>query len=129
MFGKIAKATTLATVIAIGTAGMSTTPAAAGGIGIEFQFGSPGYGPGYGHGPRYGNGPAWGPGWGQGPAWGNRGFCKPRRAVKKARNMGVRKARIVRKNNRKVVVKGWRHGYPAKVVFANRHRCPVIALR
>ncbi|WP_394688344.1 hypothetical protein [Hoeflea sp.] len=59
----------------------------------------------------------------------DRGFCKPRRALKKARHMGVRRADIVRAGYRRVVVEGIKHHRPVRVVFANERRCPVIAVR
>ncbi len=124
MFGKIAQSFALAALIGVGSMAVTTEQASAGGGGVGFsiEFGSPGYGPGWGW------GPGWGPGWGNGPKP-NKGICKPRRAAKKAWKMGVRNGRIVRRNHKRVVVKGWRYGYPVKVVFANRRHCPVIALR
>ena len=124
MFGKIAQSFALAALIGVGSMAVTTDQASAGGGGVGFsiEFGSPGYGPGWGW------GPGWGPGWGNGPKP-NKGICKPRRAAKKAWKMGVRNGRIVRRNHKRVVVKGWRYGYPVKVVFANRRHCPVIALR
>lgn len=59
----------------------------------------------------------------------DRGYCKPRRALRKARRMGLRHTDIVRANHRKVVVEGYRHHRPVRVVFANQHRCPVIRVR
>ncbi len=122
MFGKIAQSFALAALIGVGSMAVTTEQASAGGGGVGFsiEFGSPGYGPGWGW------GPGWGPGYGPKP---HKGICKPRRAAKKAWKMGVRNGRIVRRNHKRVVVKGWRHGYPVKVVFANRRHCPVIALR
>jgi hypothetical protein len=118
MLGKIVKTAALVAMIGVGTAAATTgQAAAAGGFGFSIEVG-----PGWGSGPGYG----WGPGYGSRP---HRGICKPRRAVKKARHMGVRSGRIVRRNHRRVVVRGWRRGYPVRVVFANRRHCPVIALR
>lgn len=59
----------------------------------------------------------------------DRGFCKPHRALKKARHMGVRRADIVRAGYRRVVIEGFKHHRPVRVVFANEHRCPVIGVR
>ncbi len=121
MLSKFVKTAALAALIGVGSMAAATVPAAAGGGGFTIQFGT-GYGPGWGW------GPGWGPGYGKG--YGPKpNICKPKRAVNKARNMGVRKTRIVRRNPNRVVVKGWRHGYPVRVVFANRRHCPVIALR
>ena len=123
MFGKITKTAALAALIGVSSMAVTAGQAAAGGsVGFSVEFGSPGYGQGWG--PSWG--PVWGPGYGPKP---QRGICKPRRAVKKAWKMGVRNGRIVRRNNKRVVVRGWRYGYRVKVVFANRRHCPVVALR
>ena len=58
-----------------------------------------------------------------------RGVCAPRRALQKARRMGVRHAHIARVNRRVVVIKGYRYGDRAKVKFGRSRRCPVIAFR
>tara|TARA_R110002126_G_scaffold92837_1_gene220123 strand:- start:6534 stop:6899 length:366 start_codon:yes stop_codon:yes gene_type:complete len=121
MFTQIIKTTALIAMVAVGTAGVSATQASAANVGIEFQIG--GFGNGHGHGPR------WGHGHNRGPNWGNRGSCRPQRAVRKASNMGVRHARVIRANNQRVVVKGWKRGSPTRVIFANRQHCPVIARR
>lgn len=56
----------------------------------------------------------------------DRGFCKPRKAVRKARRMGLRRAHIKRVNNRKVVVVGRMDGYRERMVFANVRGCPRV---
>ncbi len=119
MISKIVKMAALVAMVGVGSVAATTQQAAAGGIEFSIEVGR-------GSGPSWGPGPGWGPYWGPPP---NRGKCKPRRAVKKARHMGVRGSRIVRRNHKRVVVRGWRHGYPVKVVFGNRRHCPVIALR
>lgn len=119
MLGNIVKTTAMVALIGVGSVAATAQQAAAGGVQFSIEVGR-------GWGPNWGNGPGWGPGYGAPP---RRGICKPRRAVKKARHMGVRGSRIVRRNHRRVVVRGWRHGYPVKVVFGNRRHCPVIALR
>ena len=58
-----------------------------------------------------------------------RGVCAPRRALRKARRMGVRRAHIARVNRHVVVVKGYRYGGRAKVKFGRSRHCPVIAFR
>ena len=58
-----------------------------------------------------------------------RRICTPRRAIRKARRMGVRGARIVRVNNRVIVVRGYRYGGSAKVKFGRSANCPVIVFR
>lgn len=58
-----------------------------------------------------------------------RGFCRPGRALHKARHMGLRRAEIVRAGHRRVVVEGFRHHRPIRVAFANERHCPVIGWR
>lgn len=60
---------------------------------------------------------------------GHRDVCRPHRAVRKARHMGVRHADVVRAGRGRVVVAGFKHRRPVRVVFANERRCPVIAVR
>lgn len=116
MFAKILKASTLAALIAVGATAATTSQASAGDFKFGIIIGGPGYGPG--------------PHWGAGPKWNKpRGVCKSGRAVNKARNFGVRKARVVRRNPNRVVVRGWRYGYQTRVVFANTRNCPVIRFR
>ena len=55
-----------------------------------------------------------------------RRICTAQRALNKARNMGLRRARIVDAGPRRVVVAGFdRHGRD-RVVFANQRGCPVL---
>ena len=58
-----------------------------------------------------------------------RGVCEPRKALRKARRMGVRRAHIARVNRHVVVVKGYRYGGRAKVKFGRSRHCPVVAFR
>jgi hypothetical protein len=51
--------------------------------------------------------------------------CTVERASMKARHMGIRNQRITR-NDWSIKVRGTRHGYPARVVFAREPGCPVI---
>ena len=51
--------------------------------------------------------------------------CTVERASLKARHMGIRNQRISR-NEWSIKVRGTRHGYPARVVFAREPGCPVI---
>jgi len=53
-------------------------------------------------------------------------FCSPRRAVNKARRMGVRHARVAHVNHRTIGVKGRRHGHRSYIVFARAPHCPVL---
>ncbi len=55
--------------------------------------------------------------------------CKPRRAKRKARHMGLRDAYIARVKRRAIVVKGYYRGEPTKIKFGRSRHCPVIAVR
>jgi hypothetical protein len=62
--------------------------------------------------------------------WGRHdGRCSVERALNKARDMGLRRARVTEVNRRFVEVSGRRHGGHGRVVFANQSRCPVVAVR
>ena len=121
--------TTLAALV-VATAGVAASaPAAtAGGIGFEFSIGGPSGGivirdndrrGGRDHGGRDGR-----DGFG-----GHRDVCRPDVAIDKARDMGVRRADVVRAGERRVVVEGFRHHRPVRVIFANERHCPVIGFR
>lgn len=58
--------------------------------------------------------------------WGGRGRCSPGLAVQKAREFGLRRARIADVSPRKVVVEGFRRGGYSRIVFANDRHCPVL---
>ncbi len=51
--------------------------------------------------------------------------CHPRRALRKARHRGIRRAHILRVSRRGVLVGGRKWGDRVVIGFANRHRCPV----
>ncbi len=56
--------------------------------------------------------------------------CGPRRALKRAYHLGLYDTHIARVNHKKIVVKGWNRGYPAKVVFKRTHHgCKIIKAR
>ncbi|MBN9044810.1 MAG: antifreeze protein [Rhizobiales bacterium] len=55
----------------------------------------------------------------------HRGMCSVNWARNKAARMGIRNARVVYRG-RAVQVRGWRHGRPAHVTFANVRGCPTI---
>lgn len=113
---------TLAALVVAAAGVTASAPAAnADSFGFGFSFGGPGGGVYFHDGGRHRGG------W-ERPGH-RRGFCKPNRAVRKARHMGVRRADVVRANHRRVVVAGFRHHRPVRVVFANQRRCPVIAVR
>lgn len=121
MFGKSVKSILAAVVVASSAALAPTSAAQAGGnFGVYIGGGHSGIyiGNGY-HSPRYRTGYKR-----------QRGFCGPRRAVNKARHMGVRRAEVVRVNGERIVVAGFNRGHRAKVVFkrASKH-CRVIRTR
>lgn len=117
MFKKIIRVAALGAVLAAGVIGAVATTAAtsqsaaAQSIGFEFRFGNAPF-IRHHHRPRFA-----------------RNFCDPRQAVGKASRMGVRRAHVVRHAPRRVAVRGFRHGHPIRVVFANQSGCPVIAYR
>ena len=55
--------------------------------------------------------------------------CSPRRALHKARGLGIHRAYVSRVGRNRVVVRGQRRGHTQRAVFANRPSCPVIAYR
>lgn len=71
-------------------------------------------------------GPRHGDRWDRGS---RRGECSPRLALRKARDMGVRGADVVRINDRAVVVAGYKRGGPTALRFAQARGCPVIGYR
>lgn len=79
---------------------------------FSVQFGNPG--------PRYYHGGH--------PRHRQASYCSDRRAVSKARDMGLRNAHVARSGSRSVEVRGWSHrrGHSA-ITFARAPHCPVIA--
>lgn len=123
--------TTLAALV-VATAGVAASaPAAnAGSIGFELSIGGPGNGiviRERDHDRRGGRDHDRRAGWDR--FEGYRDVCRPRQAVNKARDMGLRRAEIVRANDRRVVVEGFRHHRPTRVAFANERGCPVLGVR
>ncbi|SOE12810.1 hypothetical protein SAMN05877838_0901 [Hoeflea halophila] len=115
---------TLAALVVAAAGVTASAPAAnAGGFGFEFSFGGPGGGVVI-H--DYGRRGGWNRFEGHRR---HRDVCRPHRAIKKARHMGVRRPDVVRLNNRRVVVQGVRHHRSVRVVFANQRHCPVIRIR
>lgn len=51
--------------------------------------------------------------------------CSVEGAKMKAHRMGIRNARVIYRG-KSVQVRGWRHGRPTGVVFANMRGCPII---
>lgn len=121
--------------LVVATAGLAASaPAAtAGGIGFEFSIGGPGGGVIVRDHGRHGGWDRFeghrGGGWDRWEGHRGRDVCRPHRAIKKARHMGVRRADVVRAGHRRVVVEGFRHHRPVRVIFANERHCPVIGFR
>ncbi len=57
--------------------------------------------------------------------WGGRGRCSPDLAVAKARDFGMRRARVVDMSPRRVVVEGIRRGDYTRMIFVNDRGCPI----
>jgi hypothetical protein len=119
--------------LVVATAGVAATaPAAtAGGIGFEFSIGGPGGGV-----IVRDHGRGWDRFEGHRGGWdryeghrGGRDVCRPHRAIEKARDMGIRRADVIRAGHRRIVVEGFRHHRPVRVIFANERHCPVIGFR
>lgn len=122
------KTTLMAVVIGLGAFGINAATATQAqashvDVGIYFDGGSFGFGfnNGHGHG-HYGHGH-------HRPHRYTRRACNSRKALRKARRMGVRHAGVTHRSRRSVVVKGWKHGHRIKVRFANQRRCPVVSVR
>ncbi|AKH99512.1 hypothetical protein IMCC20628_00791 [Hoeflea sp. IMCC20628] len=114
--------TTLAALV-VATAGVAASaPAQAGGIGFEFSIGGPASGRLVRDHGRSG-------GWDrfeEHRGGRDRDACKAGKALRKAGDMGLRRAEIVRSGHNRVVVEGFRHRRPVRVAFANERNCPVI---
>jgi len=102
------KTVALSAMIALGAFAAAPATANAGDLRVQVHFG----GPGYYHGQRH-----------------YRQGCRPARAVRKARNMGLRNAWVARSNPSRIVVRGKIRGHNRAVVFARAPGCPVINWR
>lgn len=112
------KTSLLATLIAIGTLfGAAVTTSTAAEAGPRVSFGIE-----VGNDRRYGrhHDRRWN-GWDR-P---RRAVCRPGRALRKARRMGVRRAYVHRVGRRGVVVGGRRYGERVRIGFARAPGCPV----
>jgi len=118
----ITKSAFLAAAIAIGgIAGLGATSGTAEArSGVHVEIGGPGFSIdfGRGYGRHYGR-----------PHYRYR-RCTPRRALRKARRMGIRRAYVRRAGYRGVIVAGKR-GYRGRVIvgFGNHRSCPVRFVR
>ena len=109
------KSLAVAATLMVGGVAASTTSANAGDLSIDLRFGGPG---GFFIGDR-----------------GFRGFhdfrrvCTPRKALRKARRNGLRRAHIVRVNGRRIVVAGRSRGDRVVVKFGRHRSCPTRSVR
>lgn len=131
MITKTAKSLALAFIISIGGMAASSGTANAGGVNVDFRFDGPGlhFSTGRSHyrdhrGRRHYRDHRYRDDYSY-----RRRTCKPGRAYRKARRMGIRDAHIVRVNRRVIVLKGYKRGYPTRVKFGRSRHCPVISVR
>jgi hypothetical protein len=108
----------LAAMIGFGTISAAPATASASGLDVDFYFG---IGPGPGHHYDYRERRRDDHRWHE-----RRRGCSERKAVRKARRIGLRGARIVRHDRRKLVIKGRVRGHREYIAFANMRGCPVI---
>lgn len=126
MFIKTLKSTLIAAGLTLGAVAATSGTANAGDIRGGFYIGGPGIQIGIGDfGPRF-------------YRWDNpryehrrvrRNFCHPRRALKKAKRKGLRRAHVVRIGHRGVVVAGRKWGERIIVNFRNNRKCSVRFVR
>ncbi|MFD1329623.1 hypothetical protein [Mycoplana ramosa] len=108
---------TLAAVL-LAIAGLTAAAPAASAGGLDIRIETVGYRDGY-----YGRGPDRHHRWDDRR---DRGRCSPWLAVEKARDRGIRRARVADVSHRRIVVEGWRHHRYTRVAFANVPRCPTL---
>jgi hypothetical protein len=115
---RIIRTAALAAVLGIGA--MAATPSAAEASTASFSFG---FGSGSG---------AFsvqiGPGHRDHGRYHHRRYCSDRQALSKARDMGLRNARVARASHRNVEIRGWSRwrGHQA-IVFSRAPHCPIVA--
>jgi hypothetical protein len=123
----IFKKTILAAVLGLGALTASVPAASA--AGLEVTIETVGYRNGFLEVRDHDRGERWGR-HGRRDDWGrrhhSRGRCAPGLAIAKARDFGLRRARIADMSPRKVVVDGFRRGGYSRIVFANDRHCPVL---
>ncbi len=116
MFKTLIRGACLSAALAAGAVGLATAPAAANDISFGITIGD---GHGYrGGGPRYDD---------RGPGRHRDDFCSPRRALREAGRLGVRRPYVARETRRAITIVSARNG--AEVRFAQRRDCPVISYR
>ena len=123
IFAKLA----LAGLIGLSGLGAATVPASADTLSLRITAGDA-VKVQYRDGRRYGDERDWNRDRRQGHGWGHHraGRCDPRLAAHKARDRGLRRARVVDVTPRRVIVEGRRHGAYRSFVFANARGCPFI---
>ena len=132
MFGKIGKIAVSAMVSLGVLAAIPVTAqavdfqisgAVGGGSGFGVWFGNGGHShwrrPGHGHRRGWRDGRRYNP-------IGRHHRCSVRRALNKARRMGVHRPRVRVANRRVIKIKGRSHGHRVRIVFSRAPGCPVI---
>ncbi|MEP1209333.1 MAG: hypothetical protein ABJM29_05450 [Rhizobiaceae bacterium] len=113
-------------VIVAGTIALGALSATSGAANAEVRggiyIGGPGVSIGFGHG-GYDHHDRW-----DRPRY-HRNRCSPRKAVRKARRKGLRRAHVIRVGHRGVVVSGRKWGERVIMGFGRNHRCPVRFVR
>jgi len=123
MFMKTLKSLAIAGTLVVGALASTSGAANAGGGHVNVSFGGPGFHFSIGD---YGRG-----------GWGHRRHrrphysrtCRPGKALRKARRMGLRRAHIVRVSRRGIVVAGRKWGGRTIVGFGKYRSCPVRFVR
>jgi hypothetical protein len=116
----------LAAVIGFGTISAAPATASASGLNVDFYFGFGAPMPRMYHRHEFRE-PHWRDHRRGDRRWDERRRgCSERRAIRKARRAGLRKARVIRHDHRKLVVKGRVRGHREHIVFANMRGCPII---
>ncbi|MDD9908074.1 MAG: hypothetical protein OXR62_00115 [Ahrensia sp.] len=115
---KFSSLKTMAAALTLIAGGLMSQSSAAHAASDGIFFDAPGFSLGFYDGPRYGH---------------RRGYrharCTPRRALRKARRNGVRRAHILRVGHRGVIVAGRQWGDRVVIGFGKRRGCPVRFVR
>ncbi len=126
MFSSSIKSIFIAGTVALGTLVAASSSAQAGSHG-GIYFEGPGISVGFGD--RHYRDRRWD----RGDRWDRPRFrhrtCKPRKALRKARNRGLRRAHIVRVGYRGVIVAGRKWGDRVVIGFGRHRSCPVRFVR
>ena len=120
-FKTLIAAAAIAVTTAFGAIATTTTTAQAGEVTFGFQIGSGPY--------NNRSNQGWNNGWSQRPVAIKRYRCSPQHALRKARRMGVHRARIVRMNRHRIKVVGRSRGQRVAVKFVRNRHCSVLRTR